>query len=134
MKGRHCGGAPEGAESLIRHPSPDVPVPADKERSMKIEDLVLISTDDHVVEPPSVSEYFRDHVPAKFRDRVPRVIRRPDGSDAWLIEISGFPMGAEWMVEEIRRLAAKGCHAVSFHPETYRAGFPDYHGDEWDPA
>ena len=53
---------------------------------MQIEDLVLISTDDHVVEPPSMSEYFADHVSARFRDRVPKVIRRSDGSDAWLIE------------------------------------------------
>ncbi len=203
---------------------------------MRVEDMVLISTDDHVVEPPSMSDYFRDHVPAKFKDRVPRVVRREDGTDAWLIEgkeistfglnavqgrpredwgsdpacfdqvrpgtydihervrdmnvngvlaslcfpswpgiagqffvasedkefagamirayndwhidewcgpypgrfipiaISGFPLGAEWMAEEIRRMAGRGCHAVSLHPETYRAGFPDYHGDEWDPA
>jgi len=64
---------------------------------MKVEDMVLISVDDHVVEPPSLSDYFRDHVPAKFRDRVPRVIRRDDGTDAWLIEgkeISTFGLNA----------------------------------------
>jgi hypothetical protein len=33
-----------------------------------------------------VPVYFRDHVPAEIRDRVPRVIRRKDGTDAWLIE------------------------------------------------
>ena len=44
---------------------------------MQVEDLVLISTDDHVVEPPSLSAFFSDRVPARFRDRVPRVIRRP---------------------------------------------------------
>ena len=38
---------------------------------MQVEDMVLISVDDHVVEPPSMSEYFEDQVPAKFRDRVP---------------------------------------------------------------
>ncbi|MDO9484997.1 MAG: amidohydrolase family protein [Actinomycetota bacterium] len=203
---------------------------------MKIEDMVLISTDDHTVEPPSLSDYFRDHVPVKFKSRVPRVIRRDDGTDAWLIEgkeiatfglnavqgrpreswgtdpgsfdqvrpgtydltqrirdmdvngvlaaicfpswpgiagqffvasddkefaaamvsayndwhidewcnkapgrfipiaISGFPLGGDWMAGEIRRMAERGCHAVSLHPETYKAGFPDYHGDEWDAA
>jgi predicted TIM-barrel fold metal-dependent hydrolase len=50
------------------------------------------------------------------------------------IGISGFMLGAEWMAGEIRRLAAKGCHAVSCHPDAYRFGAPDYHGDEWDPA
>ena len=43
-------------------------------------------------------------------------------------------LGADWMAGEIRRLADKGCHAVSFHPDAYRFGAPDIHGDEWDPA
>ena len=33
-----------------------------------------------------------------------------------------------------RRLADLGCHAISCHPDAYRFGAPDYHGDEWDPA
>ena len=53
---------------------------------MQVEDMVLISVDDHIVEPPSMSEFIRDHVPARFKDRAPRVVRRDDGSDAWLIE------------------------------------------------
>jgi hypothetical protein len=47
--------------------------------------MVLISVDDHVVEP-SMSEFFRDRVPARYKDRVLRVIRRDDGTDAWVIE------------------------------------------------
>ena len=203
---------------------------------MQLGDMVLISVDDHVVEPPSLGDFFRENLPAKFRDRAPRVIRREDGTDAWLIEgheigtfglnavqgrppenwgsdpasfdqvrpscydvdervrdmdvngilasinfpswpglggqffqrnddheyvaamtrtyndwhihewcekspdrfiplgISGFMLGADWMADEIRRLAGKGCHAVSCHPDGYRFGAPDYHGDEWDPA
>lgn len=203
---------------------------------MQIEDLILISVDDHIVEPPSLGEFFKENLPAKYRDRAPKVIRRDDGSDAWLIEgqeiatfglnavqgrppenwgsdpasfdqvrpgtydvhervrdmnvngvlasvnfaswpgiggqffmqnedhgfveamtrtyndwhihewcgaypgrfipmaISGFTLGADWMAEEIRRLADLGCHAVSCHPDGYRFGAPDYHGDEWDPA
>src|SRR5271170_3013890 len=53
---------------------------------MEVDELILVSVDDHVVEPPSMAGYFRDHVAAKYRDRVPRVVRRRDGSDAWLIE------------------------------------------------
>jgi hypothetical protein len=31
-------------------------------------------------------DFFREHLPAKFKDRAPRVIRRENGTDAWLIE------------------------------------------------
>ncbi|HEY3941704.1 MAG TPA: amidohydrolase family protein [Acidimicrobiales bacterium] len=201
-----------------------------------MDDLILVSVDDHVVEPPSMTEFLREHVPAKYRDRVPRVVRRADGTDAWLIEgkeistfglnavqgrpredwgrdpanfdevrpgtydvhervrdmnangvlaslnfsswpglggqfflqsedrdfagallrayndwhihewaaaypgrfiplaLSGFALGPEWMAEEVRRCAAQGCFATSFHPETHRFGMPDLHGEDWDPA
>jgi predicted TIM-barrel fold metal-dependent hydrolase len=204
---------------------------------MRVEDLTLVSVDDHIVEPPSMTDYIRDHVPAKFKDRAPKVVRRADGTDAWLIEgqeirtfglnavagrpkedwgtdpdtfeqvrrgtydvherirdmnvngilgsmnfsswpglggqffvtnqdhefsaailrayndwhieewcgsypgrfiplaVSGFAVGPEFMAEEIRRVATKGCRAVSFHPEPHRfQGMPDIHGDEWDAA
>jgi predicted TIM-barrel fold metal-dependent hydrolase len=204
---------------------------------MRMEDLTLVSVDDHIVEPPSMTDYIREHVPAKFKERAPKVVRRDDGTDAWVIEgqeirtfglnavvgrpkedwgrdpdtfeevrlgaydvddrvrdmnangvlaslnfsswpglggqffvtnsdhefsaaiirayndwhidewcgshpgrfiplaLSGFAVGPEFMAEEIRRVAAKGCRAVSFHPEPHRFnGMPDIHGDEWDPA
>src|SRR5215207_2966352 len=53
---------------------------------MRTEDLILVSVDDHIVEPPSLAGYLKDHVPAKYKERVPRVIRRENGTDAWLIE------------------------------------------------
>src|ERR1700677_2534785 len=200
---------------------------------MNADDLIMVSVDDHLVEPPNL---FEGRLPAKFRDQAPSVKRLPDGSDVWVfngqtipniglnavagrpreeygieptafeemrpgcfdvherikdmnaggvlgsmnfpsfpgfsarlfaacddkelalavlrayndwhieewcgaypgrfipLAISGFPLGGDWMAGEIRRVADKGCHAVSLHPETYRAGFPDYHGDEWDAA
>jgi predicted TIM-barrel fold metal-dependent hydrolase len=203
---------------------------------MQTEDLILVSVDDHVVEPPSLGDFLADHVPAKYKSRVPRVIRRDDGTDAWLVEgkelstfglnavqgrppedwgsdpanfdmvrpgcydvherirdmnangvlasinfpswiglggqffaqsddtefvsvmlkayndwhidewcgaypgrfiplaVSGFVLGADWMAEEIHRVAEKGCHAVSWHPEGHRFGKPDIHGDDWDAA
>ncbi len=45
---------------------------------MDVADMILVSVDDHVVEAPSMYEFFRDHLPAKFKDRAPRVIRRPE--------------------------------------------------------
>jgi len=47
---------------------------------MQIEDLILVSVDDHVVEPPDV---FVDRVPAKYADLAPRLITMPDGTEAW---------------------------------------------------
>ena len=47
---------------------------------MRTEDLILVSVDDHVVEPPDVFEH---HLPAKYRDIAPRVEHREDGTDAW---------------------------------------------------
>ena len=203
---------------------------------MQLEDMILVSVDDHLVEPPSMSDFFMDHFPAKYRDQVPTVITKDDGTDVWLVQghevasfglnavagrvstewgmdpgnfgevragtydvhervrdmningvlgsmcfsswpglggqyflqsgdtelaacmirayndwhieewagaapgrfiplaLSGFMLGAEWMAGEIRRVAEKGCHAISFHSEVHRFGMPDHHGDEWDPA
>ena len=64
---------------------------------MQLEDMIMVSVDDHLVEPPSMSDYFLDHFPAKYRDRVPKVIHRPNGTDAWLIEgneVSSFGLNA----------------------------------------
>ena len=47
---------------------------------MRTEDLILVSVDDHVVEPPDV---FEKHLPAKYRDIAPKVEHRADGTDAW---------------------------------------------------
>ena len=203
---------------------------------MQLEDMILVSVDDHLVEPPSMSDYFMDHFPAKYKEHVPTVITKDDGTDVWLVQghevasfglnavagrvreewgmdpgnfqevrvgtydvhervrdmningvlgslcfsswpglggqyflqsgdtelaasmirayndwhieewagaepgrfiplaLSGFMLGAEWMAEEIHRVAEKGCHAVSFHSDVHRFGMPDHHGDEWDPA
>ena len=47
---------------------------------MRLEDLILVSVDDHVVEPPDVFEH---HLPARYKDIAPRVEHREDGTDAW---------------------------------------------------
>jgi uncharacterized protein len=43
----------------------------------------VISADGHVETPP---DGWRARVPEKYRDRAPRLIRLPDGSDGWLVE------------------------------------------------
>ena len=47
---------------------------------MKPEDMILVSVDDHLVEPPTL---FEGKMPTKFADDAPRVIRRDDGSEVW---------------------------------------------------
>jgi predicted TIM-barrel fold metal-dependent hydrolase len=196
-----------------------------------IQDLVLISVDDHVVEPRGM---FAEHWPAKYADRIPRVVEADGGGDIWEFEgerapnvglnaVAGCPpdeynldpteytqmrpgcfdvhervrdMSAagvlaglnfptfphfcgqffgrvadkdlalaavrayndwhidEWagaypdrlvplsipplwdpaaMANEIRRVAEKGCHAVTFSENPAKLGLPSYHTDHWDP-
>jgi predicted TIM-barrel fold metal-dependent hydrolase len=55
---------------------------------MRMDDLVLVSVDDHVVEPPDM---FERHLPAKWRDVAPHVERKPDGSDVWVYDGNEIP-------------------------------------------
>jgi predicted TIM-barrel fold metal-dependent hydrolase len=198
---------------------------------MQIEDMVLVSVDDHVVEPPGL---FERHLPERWHDVAPKLVRRDDGTEVWLYEgkelpniglnaVAGRPpeeygleptsfdemrdgcwdihqrvrdmdangvIGSmcfpsfpqlcgqlfarskdkdaglavlkayndwhidEWcgsypgrfiplalpplwdphaMAAEVRRVAAKGCHAVSFSENPEKLKFPSFHSDHWDP-
>jgi predicted TIM-barrel fold metal-dependent hydrolase len=55
---------------------------------MNTDDLILVSVDDHVVEPPDL---FDQHLPERFKDVAPRVITKDDGSDVWLYEGQELP-------------------------------------------
>jgi predicted TIM-barrel fold metal-dependent hydrolase len=55
---------------------------------MKAEDLILVSVDDHLVEPPDL---FEGRIPAKYADQAPRVERLADGSDVWTFNGSTIP-------------------------------------------
>jgi predicted TIM-barrel fold metal-dependent hydrolase len=198
---------------------------------MYSDDLILVSVDDHVVEPPDM---FEGHIPARWRDSAPKVVTKADGTDAWVFEgqeatnvglnaVAGRPpdeygveptrfdeirpgcfdiherirdMNAngvlasmnfpsypqfcgqyfaraedkdlalavlrayndwhvdEWcgtypgrmiplalppiwdpdlMAEEVRRVARKGCHAVTFSENPEKLGYPSLHNVHWDP-
>jgi predicted TIM-barrel fold metal-dependent hydrolase len=198
---------------------------------MRTEDLILVSVDDHTVEPPDM---FANHLPAKWKDLAPRSVKKPDGTDVWVYEgneipniglnaVAGRPpeeynieptryeelrpgcyqidervndmnrngvLGSmcfpsfvqfcgqlfsksndldvglamlkayndwhvdEWagshpgrfiplsippiwdpeeMAKEVRRMAAKGCHAVTFSEDPAKLGWPHIFGDHWDP-
>jgi predicted TIM-barrel fold metal-dependent hydrolase len=53
-----------------------------------IDDLILVSVDDHVVEPPHM---FDDRLPARFRDGAPRVVHKDDGTDVWAYDGKEIP-------------------------------------------
>ena len=47
---------------------------------MNKDDMILISVDDHIVEPPDM---FKNHLAKKYLDDAPRLVHNPDGSDTW---------------------------------------------------
>ncbi|MGA2931156.1 MAG: amidohydrolase family protein, partial [Acidimicrobiales bacterium] len=55
---------------------------------MHADDLIMVSVDDHLVEPPNL---FEGRLPAKFQDRAPSVKRLPDGSDVWVFNGQTIP-------------------------------------------
>ena len=198
---------------------------------MQAEDLVMISVDDHLVEPPHM---FDGRIPARFAEQAPKVVRTGDGSDVWtfngtvipnvgLNAVAGRPkeeygveptafdemrpgcydvherikdmnaggvLGSmcfpsfpgfsgrlfaaaddkelalatlhaynDWHIEEwcgsypgrfipmalpvlwdadlcaaeVRRVAARGCHSLTFTENPATLGYPSFHSDFWDP-
>jgi predicted TIM-barrel fold metal-dependent hydrolase len=200
---------------------------------MRTEDLILVSVDDHVVEPPDV---FERHLPDRYKDAAPKLVRKDSGIDVWAFQgmelpniglnaVAGRPpeeyamdptsfdqmrsgcydvhdrvkdmnangvLGSmcfpsfpqftgqlfartaqsdpelglallrayndwhieEWCgaypgrfiplalpalwdpeiaAEEVRRVAAKGCHAVTFSENVTKLGYPSIHSEHWDP-
>lgn len=198
---------------------------------MDINDLILVSVDDHIVEPPG---FIEPHLPAKYRKVAPKVEHQDDGTDLWLYEGQRLPnvglnavvgkpreeygieptsfeemrrgcydvservndmnangvLGSlnfpsvaqfcgqlfaktddkdqalamvrgynDWHIDawcgaapdrfipcalpalwdpqlaadEVRRVASKGCYAVTFSENPARLGYPSLHSDHWDP-
>ena len=57
--------------------------PLGRGSTMDVDDLILVSVDDHVVEPPNV---FEGRLPAKYADAAPQFVTRADGTSAWRYE------------------------------------------------
>jgi predicted TIM-barrel fold metal-dependent hydrolase len=51
-------------------------------------DLIMISVDDHVVEPPDM---FQRHIPERYADQAPKIVHQDDGSDVWVFNGSVIP-------------------------------------------
>jgi predicted TIM-barrel fold metal-dependent hydrolase len=50
---------------------------------MQIDDLILLSIDDHIIEPPDM---YDRHVPAKWLGEVPKVVKNDEGVDQWVFQ------------------------------------------------
>ena len=50
---------------------------------MRMDDMILVSIDDHYIEPPDI---FTKHVPTKWVDDVPKVVRNEEGADEWVFQ------------------------------------------------
>jgi hypothetical protein len=55
---------------------------------VQVEDLILVSVDDHVVEPPDI---FEGRLSKKAQERAPFVQRLDDGRDVWMFEGNAMP-------------------------------------------
>src|SRR4051795_10768440 len=55
---------------------------------MRVDDMILLSIDDHLIEPPDM---FDKHVPAKYADQAPKLLRNAAGNEEWIFQ--GMPMG-----------------------------------------
>ena len=110
---------------------------------MNKDDMILISVDDHIVEPPDM---FKNHLPKKYADEAPRLVHNPDGSDTWqfrdivipsvaLTAVAGRPTEESGLepqgLDEIR----KGCYNVDERVKDMNAGgilgsicFPSFPG------
>jgi predicted TIM-barrel fold metal-dependent hydrolase len=69
---------------------------------MELDDLILVSVDDHVVEPPDM---FDRHVPKKWAGEVPRLITNDEGHQNWVFQgasvgMMGMNAVVGWPVDE----------------------------------
>ena len=74
---------------------------------MNTDERILVSVDDHVIEPPGV---FEGRVPAKYQAAAPRFVRRADGTMAWVYE------GVEIPNTAINAVAGRPMSEYGFEP------------------
>ncbi|MFD0853002.1 amidohydrolase family protein, partial [Actinomadura adrarensis] len=58
---------------------------------MDRDDLILISVDDHIIEPPDM---FVNHLPEKYKAEAPQLVHRDDGTDVWKFRETVIPNAA----------------------------------------
>ncbi|MGB8390015.1 amidohydrolase family protein, partial [Mycobacterium sp.] len=89
---------------------------------MNVDDLILVSVDDHVIEP---AHMFEGRVPKKYEDSAPRFVRRDNGTMAWRYE------GQEILNTALNAVAGRPPTEFGTEPtciEEIRTGCYDIHG------
>ena len=88
---------------------------------MKLEDLIVVSVDDHIVEPPTM---FDNHLTQAQKSFAPEVRKDKNGADYWLFE--GRRAGNIGLNAVVGRMREEyGCEPVSF--DQMRKGAWDIH-------
>lgn len=77
---------------------------------MQVDDLILVSVDDHVVEP---RDLFEGRIAREFRDRAPRIVRTDAGHDVWVYEDAVIPNIG------LNAVAGRPPEEYSFEPTRY---------------
>jgi hypothetical protein len=78
-----------------------------------LDKMVLVSVDDHVIEP---ADMFEKHIPARFKDRAPRVATRTDGTHHSVFEGRSAPgLGPN---------AVMGRHDIGVDMMTWECDYP----------
>jgi|SRR5690554_637425 len=77
---------------------------------MKVEDMILVSVDDHIVEPPTM---FDQHLTTAQKSIAPKVRKDENGADYWLFEgRRAGNIGLNAVVGRVRE--EYGCEPISF--------------------
>ena len=77
---------------------------------MHLEDMVLVSVDDHVVEPPDL---FEGRLPQKYADVAPKLVRKESGIDVWQF------MGAELPNIGLNAVAGRPPEEYAMDPQSF---------------
>jgi len=56
--------------------------------AMQMDDLILVSVDDHTIEPPDL---FERHVPSRYKDLAPKVVTFANGEQRWTFDGKMIP-------------------------------------------
>lgn len=69
--------------NLERDPEPSSLNSTREDTTMNLNDMIIISVDDHIIEP---ADMFDQHIPASLKDKAPKLLTKEDGSNVWIFE------------------------------------------------
>ena len=86
---------------------------------MNVDDMIILSIDDHTIEPPDL---FDEHLPAKYKERAPKLLRDEQGFDHWVFEgkdvaTVGLNAVVSWPKQE---WGFNPCSIAEMRPAAYR--------------